>query len=182
MDLFEAIAKRHSYRGPYRDQPVPEADLRRIVQAGLQAPSGKNAQTTNFVIVTQPDLLRQIGRMHTSNPAVQQAKALIACIIDARPEPIYEGHSFQIEDCAAAVENILLAATALGYASCWIDGWLRVEQRAQTIGRLLGLPDGKIIRILLPVGVPAEPWPQKQKLPFEQRAWFNRFGTSADQT
>ena len=51
MDVFEAIAKRHSYRGPFRDRAVPRADLERIVQAGLQAPSGKNAQTTSFVIV-----------------------------------------------------------------------------------------------------------------------------------
>ncbi|MCK4343353.1 MAG: nitroreductase family protein [Phycisphaerae bacterium] len=53
MDVFEAIAKRHSYRGPFKDQPVPRADLQRIVQAGLQAPSGKNAQTTTFVIVDE---------------------------------------------------------------------------------------------------------------------------------
>ena len=46
MDVFEAIARRHSYRESFRDEPVPRADLRRIVQAGLQAPSGKNAQTS----------------------------------------------------------------------------------------------------------------------------------------
>jgi hypothetical protein len=66
--------------------------------------------------------------------------------------------------------------TALGYATVWIDGWLRVENRAATIGKMLGLPAGKIIRVLLPIGVPAETWPQKEKKPFEQRAWFNRFG------
>ena len=65
MDVFEAIAKRHSYRGPYEDRPVPRDDLRRIVQAGLQAPSGKNMQTTRFVIVDEPELVRQIKAKFT---------------------------------------------------------------------------------------------------------------------
>ena len=178
MDLFEAISKRHSYRGPYRDQPVPRNDLRRIVQAGLQAPSGRNMQTTTFVIADEPALVRSIGAMHASNVAVQQAKAFIACVVDVRPEAVYEGHHFQVEDCAAAVENMLLAVTALGYAGVWIDGWLRGEDRAGRIGKLLGLPEGKMIRVLLPVGIPAETWPQKEKRPFAERAWFNRFGAA----
>ncbi len=147
-----------------------------MVQAGLQAPSGKNAQTTRFVIVDDPDLLRQIAAMHESNTAFQQARAMIACILDKQPEAIYEGHNFQIEDCAAAVENILLAVTALGYATVWIDGWLRTKDHAEQIGRILDIPEGKIIRVLLPIGVPGEVWPQKEKMPFGQRAWFNCFG------
>ena len=176
MDLFDAIAKRHSYRGPYRDQPVKREDLRRIVQAGLQAPSGRNAQTTGFVIVDEPDLVRRIAALHASNTAMQQARAYIACIVDKKPEAVYEGISFQVEDCAAAVENMFLAVAALGYATVWIDGWLRLENHAETIGRLLDLPAEKIIRIILPIGVPAESWPQKEKKPFEARAWFNRWG------
>ena len=82
MDLFEAVAKRHSYRGPFRDQSVPRDDLRRIVQAGLQAPSARNVQTTRFVIVDEPELVRRIGSLHTTNPAVQTAPAMIACIVD----------------------------------------------------------------------------------------------------
>lgn len=176
MDLFEAIASRHSYRGPYRDQPVPRADLQRIVQAGIQAPSGRNAQTTAFVVVDEPDLVREIAGLHASNVAVQQARAFIACVVDRQPEPVYEGCSFQVEDCAAAVENMLLVITALGYASVWVDGWLRIGGHAETIGRLLHIPAEKVVRVLLPIGVPAETWPQKEKKPFEQRAWFNRWG------
>ena len=178
MDVFEAIAKRHSYRGAFRDEPVPRTDLTRIVQAGLQAPSGKNAQTTHFVILDDTSLVGKIGAMPSANKAMQQARAMIACIVDRRPEAVYEGHDFQVEDCAAAVENMLLAITGLGYATVWIDGWLRVAGRAETIGELLDLPGGKIIRVLLPIGVPEEAWSQKEKRPFEQRAWFNRYGAS----
>ena len=63
MELFEAIAKRHSYRGPFRDLPVDRADLRHIVEAGLLAPSGKNGQTTTFVIVDDADTVGRISSM-----------------------------------------------------------------------------------------------------------------------
>lgn len=176
MDVFEAIQKRHSYRGPFQQTPIPKEDLRQIVQAGIQAPSGKNMQTTTFVIVDDSALARKIGCLHTSNTAVQQAQAMIACVIDRQPSAIYEGHSFQIEDCAAAVENMLIAIAALGYATVWIDGWLRVEGRAEKIGQMLDVPERKVIRVLLPIGAPTEQWQQKEKKPFEARAWFNRYG------
>ena len=175
MDVFEAIARRHSYRGPFQDQPVPRADLVRIVEAALQAPSGKNAQTTRFVVVDDGDLVARIARLHDTNAAMQQARAFIACIVDREPEAVYEGLAFQVEDCAAAVENMLLAVTALGYATVWIDGWLRVRNRAATIGDWLGVPAGKTIRVILPIGAPVESRVPPEKLPFEKRAWFNRY-------
>ena len=167
MDLFEAIQKRHSYRAGYIDQTVSREDLIKIVQAGIQAPSGCNAQTTSFVIVDDPAVmtkLREIVRV--SSPAV------IACVIDSRP--VYKGMSFNIEDCAAAVENMLLAITALGYASVWLDGVLRGETGVK-VGQLLGVPDTKRVQILLPVGVPVEKGTQRERKPFDERAWFNKY-------
>ena len=176
MELFEAIAKRHSYRGSFAQTPVGREALQKIVQAGLQAPSGKNEQTTRFVIVDDAELLAKIGQMEGANKAVCQAKALIACVIDRQPEATYEGFSFAVEDCAAAVENVLLAVTALGYATVWIDGWLRVAGRADQIGKLLGVPTEKVVRVILPIGTPTQDYKQPAKMPFEQRAWFNKYG------
>jgi len=176
LNLFDAINQRHSYRGPMLADPVPRTDLRRIIQAGLQAPSGRNAQTTEFIIIDDPVLLAKLQAMHPANLAMQQAPAMIACLIDRQPVAVYEGYNFQMEDCAAAVENMLLAITALGYASVWIDGWLRLEQRADRVAQLLMLPSDKKLQILLPIGRPAEHWPQKERKPFAQRAWFNRYG------
>ncbi|MDP8215217.1 MAG: nitroreductase family protein [Candidatus Euphemobacter frigidus] len=173
MELFEAIRRRYSYRGAFEDKEVPREDLKKIVEAGLKAPSGVNGQTTTFIIVDDLVLVREIGMMHLKNRALREARALIACVIDRKPEAIYEGYSFQIEDCAAAVENMLLAITALGYGSVWIDGWLRLEGRAEKIGGLLGVPAEKIVRVILPVGVPVEEGPRKDKKPFGERAWFN---------
>ena len=178
MDVFEAIAKRHSYRGPFAETQIPREHLQQIVQAGVQAPSGKNAQTTDFVIIDDPDTVRNINTMSGANMAMQQARAFIVCIIDKNPDAIYEGFNFQVEDCAAAVENMLLAITGLGYATVWIDGWLRVQNRNEQIGKLIGLPENKIVRIILPLGTPLETRPQKEKEPFERRAWFNQYGKS----
>lgn len=175
MDLFETIARRHSYRGPYKSTPVSGEDLKKIVQAAIVAPSGKNAQTTSFIIIDDKEIIREISSMPGANTAIQQAGAFITCIVDREPDSIYHGFSFQLEDCAAAVENMLLAITALGYASVWIDGWLRLESKAQRISELLELPAGKKIQVLLPIGVPAEIHEQKEKKPFDQRASFNRW-------
>jgi nitroreductase len=174
MDLFDAITKRHSYRGPFLDERVPREHLTRIVEAGLKAPSGCNTQTTTFVIVDHPDIVAPIAAMSTSK-SMQSAKAYIACIYNEVPVPVVAGMSFELEDCCAAVENMLLAITALGYASVWIDGWLRGQGRAERIGELLKLPKGKKIRIILPIGTPAEQAGPPPKKPFSARAWYNSY-------
>ena len=173
MDVFEAVSKRYSYRGKFTDAPVPREDLIKIVLAGIHAPSGKNEQTTSFVIVDDPQLLGQIAQI-VDKPVCHSAKAMIVCVID--PRPVLGDLSFAVEDCAAAVENMLLAITALGYATVWLDGVLRGGGKAAQIARLLAVPGDKSVRILLPLGVAAEPGTQKEKLPFEKRAWFNRYG------
>jgi nitroreductase len=174
MDLFDAIAKRHSYRGEFTAAPVPRADLEKIVQAGIQSPSACNQQVATFVIVDDPRLLGQIAEI-TDKPVCRSAKAIIVCVAD--PRPVFANISFAMEDCAASVENMLLAITALGYASVWLDGVLRTGDRAARVGRLLGVPADKIVSILLPLGIPVEPGQQRERLPFGERAWFNRWGT-----
>ena len=170
MDLFEAIAKRYSYRGEFTDAPVPREDLKKIVQAGIQAPSSKNEQVTSFVIVDDPERLGEIARI-VGRPVCHTARAMIVCASD--PRPVFGQVSFSAEDRAAAVENMLLAVTALGYATVWLDGVLRSGGIAERIGKLLGVPEPLTVRILLPLGVAATPGSQAKKLPFDRRAWFN---------
>jgi nitroreductase len=171
MDVFEAISKRYSYRGEFTDAPVPREDLIKIALAGIHAPSGKNEQTTS--LVDDPELLGQIAQI-VDKPVCRSAKAMIVCVID--PRPVLGDLSFAVEDCAAAVENMFLAITALGYATVWLDGVLRTGGIGARIAQLLGVPDDKSVRILLPLGVAAKPGTQKEKLPFDKRAWFNRYG------
>lgn len=175
MDVFEAIKSRVSYRGIFKDQLIPHEHLVQIVQAGLDAPSGRNAQTTRFVIVDDQELIRKITATLPKRDCFNTCQALILCVVDQHPEQVYESYHFQIEDCAAAVQNMLLAITALGYATVWIDGMLRLERNAENIAKLIRLPDNKKVQILLPLGIPAEEGPRKDKMPFHERAWFNRY-------
>ena len=173
MDLFEAISKRHSYRAEFTGTRISREHLRSIVQAGIDAPTACNAQTVTFMIVDEPDLVKQIGEI-IQKDFVRDAPALIVCLADHRA--VYREMSFAAEDCAAAVENMLLAITALRYASVWLQGALCVEGRAGRIAALLGAPADREVRVLLPVGVPKAKGSPRKKLPFGERVWFNRYG------
>lgn len=173
MEIFDAIEKRHSYRGGFTGKPVSREDLEKIVQAGIQAPSGCNEQTTTFVIVDRHDLIASVADV-LDKKVVHEAGALIVCVVDKRP--VINNWSFAAEDCAAAVENILLAITALGYATVWLQGALYAEQRSEQIARILEVPDNLEVRVVLPIGEPTETAQQKEKLPFDSRAWFNGYG------
>lgn len=170
MEFFEALSKRHSYRGEFGDTLIARSDLERIVDAGIRAPSGCNAQTTRFVIVDAPETLSAIASL-VDRPFMNTCKAMIVCVVDHRV--VYEDMSFGVEDCAAAVENMLLAITASGYASVWLDGMLRKNGIANKVARILGIPADLDVRVLLPVGVPKEDRPQRDRMPFGDRAWFN---------
>jgi nitroreductase len=174
MDLFEAIEKRYSYRGEFKPVPVPREPLQKIVAAGIRAPSACNQQVVSFVIVDDPALLEKIAKT-LDRPVCYTAKAMIVCIYD--PRPVYHEMSFAQEDCGAAVENMLLAIAALGYATVWLDGVLRVEDRAERVGRLLEVPEERTVAVVLPLGVALEPGTQRERLPFGERAWFNHYGS-----
>ena len=173
MDVFEAIKRRHSYRKGFAAQAVPTGDIRKIIEAGLRAPSGYNAQSTSFVIVDDRGLIAEIVRIMARDD-LQAAPVIVVVVMG--PQNPEKNLYFGIEDYSAATENILLAVTALGYATVWIDGVLRRENRAEQIGRLLHVPDEHIVRVILPIGVPNQPGTQNEKKSFAERAWFNRFG------
>jgi nitroreductase len=165
MDLFEAVKERFSYRGKFQNITVPEEDLKKIVQAAMDAPSGNNLQTTRFIIVNDKGLIQEIASV-VEKEYMKTAQAII--VFAAEKETAYS-----IEDCAAAVENALLAVTALGYTSVWIDGALRRKNRAETIAAFVNVPNQFIVRVILPLGRPAEPPKRKTKKPFSERAYFN---------
>ncbi len=149
MDLFEAIRTRRSVRR-YTGAPIPREHLEQIVDAARLAPSGHNKQPWEFIVVTRRDL---IEKLTIAAEWMDKAGAIIAVVMD--PSTTYWR-----EDGAAAIQNMLLAATALGYGSCWLEGYtLRFEEELKQI---LNVPKPLRLKSLIPLGVPAE-WPQKEK-------------------
>jgi len=95
MELFDAIYRRHSYRGAFRPGPVPEADLLKIAEAGVRAPSGCNKQTTHICVVNDPEKLRAVAEL-LPRPVVQTAQAILVIVTDSRPA--YGDMSFKPQD------------------------------------------------------------------------------------
>ena len=174
MNTIEAISGRFSYRGSYQNAPVPREHQKLILQAGLDAPSGCNKQTTSLIAVDDPQILAQFREIINNTPA-NTCTAMI-CVL-TRKIIAYDDRTFYIQDYSAAIQNMLLAIHDLGYASCWYEGRAtgpdRIGHRMQEI---LGVPEEYELVCFLPIGVAADPVKRVQKKPFEERAWFNGFG------
>lgn len=171
MELMEAIRARKSYRNVFEDAPVPRADLREILEAGIAAPSGCNMQTTELIGVDDPALVRRLAEIYGREWA-KTAPAAVLVLTKETMSP--SGVSYHVHDYSAATENMLLAIAAKGYASVWIEGQIRGEP-AKEMGRLLGVPEDLTVAVYLPLGVPAKPMGHAVKKPFEERAWLNGY-------
>ena len=173
MNMLDVIASRRSYRGKYLPTPVPREHLTAIMQAGLDAPSGCNKQTTSIIAVDDPEILAQL-RAQIDPPVAETAPAWI-CVLTQRIIA-YRDRCFAVQDYSAAIENMLLAIVALGYQSCWYEGHITDADRiGDKMARILGVPEDYELVCLLPVGVAADPVKGPKKKAFEERAWFNGF-------
>ena len=153
MEALEAIQKRRSVRS-YTGAPIPRVDLEAIIDAGRMAASGNNKQPWEFIVVTDRAM---IDKLKIASQWMEQAGAIIAVVMDPASR-------WWQEDGSAAIENMLIAGTALGYGSCWLEGY--TLPRETEFKALLGIPDGKRLLSLVPIGVPTE-WPTQEKKPLQ---------------
>ena len=144
------------------------------MQAGLDAPSGCNKQTTSLIAVDDPALLAKLHAV-IDPPLGETAPAMI-CVLTQKIIA-YRDRTYYVQDYAAAIQNMLLAIEDLGYASCWVEGHITdVDRIGDKMAAILGVPEGYELICYLPVGIPAEECKLVEKQPFEERAWFNGFG------
>jgi nitroreductase len=147
-DRLTVLFARRSIR-IYTDEPVSEADLKSLLEAGMAAPSGSNRKPWHFVAVTERETLRALAEAHPYGKMVAKAGAAIAVC----GEPNVS--KWWVQDCSAATENILIAAVALGLGAVWV-GCHGSPEREQAIRGVLGIPDSISVLSLLAVGHPAE--------------------------
>jgi nitroreductase len=164
MDLFEALEKRASVRSFVKCE-VPEADLERIVDAGRRAPSGRNRQPWEFIIIREPETIAKLGKIQD---CIAQASAAIAVVMDEQASQYWK------EDAGAAIENMLLATVALGYASLWVEGYVLMHE--QYGKEALGVPEGRRLLAILPIGKPAGSPVQAQKKALTEIVHRERYG------
>ena len=173
MNVLDAIRSRHSYRGKYQPTPVPRSDLETIMQAGLDAPSGCNRQTTSLIAVDDPAVLQRLREV--IHPPVAETAPAAICVLTRRI-CAYRDKCFAVQDYSAAIQNMLLAIVELGYQSCWFEGHITDDDRiCDKMARVLNLPEEYELVCFLPVGVAESSPSAPPKKPFSERAWFNSF-------
>ena len=156
MNAIEAIITRCSVRR-FTDAPVNPDLVEKLLQAAMAAPSAHNEQPWHFIVVDDRQVLTKITAVHPYAQMLNQAPlALCVCgDLNLEKEP---GSNFWIQDCAAATENILLAANALGLGSCWVGVYPR-QQRVDVIRQLFNAPENIVPFSLIALGYAADPKP-----------------------
>lgn len=151
-DLIDVIYSRRSIR-KYKDTPVSKEILETLLKAAMSAPTATNAQPWEFVVITDPETLAELRR---STPFARiNAPAAISVLGSERMQRNKTGDKFWVQDCSAATENILLAATALGLGTVWV-GIHPITLFTRPVARILNLPQGVKPLNLIFVGYPDE--------------------------
>jgi nitroreductase len=151
MDTLDAIFTRRSIR-KYTDRPVPEELVTGLLKAAMAAPSAGNEQAWQFIVIRDRTLLDAIPKFHPYAAMIKFAPVAILVCGDLTLEK-YKG--CWVQDCSAAAQNLLLAATAQGLGAVWTAVY-PMEDRVTGMRKLLSLPEHVISLSLIPVGYPAE--------------------------
>ena len=158
MEAMDAIFTRRSIR-KYTPEPIPKDVIERLLKAAMSAPSAGNEQPWHFVVIRDRQALDAIPEFHPYASMMRQVSvAILVCGEPALEK--YRGH--WMLDCAAATQNILLAAHARGLATVWV-GIYPETNRIADIRKLLALPELIIPLSLIPIGYPAEQVPQPKR-------------------
>jgi nitroreductase len=169
MEALEVIGSRRSIR-KYTPKEVGEDVVRLLLAAAMAAPSAGNAQPWYFGVIDDRQLLQRIGIMHPNAEMAKDAPLAILACGDVSLEK-YAGN--WPLDCAAAVQNLLLAAHAVGLGGVW-TGVYPDPQRMQDFRELLGLPDNIMPHTFVPLGYPAERVAREYRFQ-ESRIFRNRW-------
>ncbi len=151
MDVLEAIHTRRSIR-KFQEQPVAGQQIEKLLRAAAMAPSARNAQPWHFVVFTERHLLDRVPEV---NPNAWMARDAPAAILVCGDLSLELSPGYWPVDCAAAVQNILLAAHGLGLGAVWTGIYPR-QERIDGFRRLLNLPEPVIPHSLVVLGYPAE--------------------------
>ncbi len=154
MDVLEAIRKRRSIRR-YSSDPVSEEDVRELLTAAVWAPSAGNAQPWKFIVVRDPALKEKLVAVAHGQRFIAEAPVIVVVCADVgRARRAYGERGatlYCLQDTAAAIQNMLLAATAKGLGTCWVGAF--DEEKAREV---LALPPSLRAVALIPVGRPRE--------------------------
>jgi len=152
-ELWWPIRQRRSVRS-FRPEEVPVELLTSLLQAACLAPSAGNLQPWRFYVVRAPNVKRALARAARQAFVAQAPVVIVVCAMLEQSASVYGDRGrylYCLQDTAAALENLLLAAAATGLGACWVGAF--VEEEAS---RALGLSGGIRPVALVPLGYAAE--------------------------
>lgn len=158
--VIQNILQRKSVRS-YAGRPVEQEKVEVLLEAGMAAPSGKNAQPWDFIVITRRDLLDEMAEKLPYAKMLKDAPVAIVVCADRTKSPYW------YVDCSAATQNILLAAEALGLGAVWTATY-PYRDRMDVVKELCGLPGSYDSLCIIPVGYPARENKPKDKYDAEK--------------
>jgi nitroreductase len=154
MDLFEAIEKRHACRTFDPDKDIDDKLVNKLIEAGKMAPSAGGLQDQRFTVVKDIETKKKIAQS-ANQEFLSEASVIIVVSSDIKVIEAKYGERgrnlYAAQDVAASVQNIFLAATALGLGACWVGGF-----DEQKVKEDLKLPGSCHPMTLLPIGYSLE--------------------------
>ncbi|MGQ9477861.1 MAG: nitroreductase family protein [Candidatus Bipolaricaulia bacterium] len=147
-DFFEVVKGRRSVR-EFTNEPVSEQELEKILEAGRWAPSGKNTQPWTFVLVKSKKKREALAALSRQKELIESVPVCLAVLLDR--ERGYDRDK-DMQGIGACVENMFLAAHALGLGACWVGG---ISGSKEEAAKVLGLGENEELVLLLLIGHPA---------------------------
>jgi nitroreductase len=154
---MDILFERKSVR-KYTDEDIKKDDLRYILHAAMSAPTARNTRCYFFIVVRNKETHKKIAAIHRAAQMILQAP--LAILVVGNQSIAFEGYLPQ--DCAAATQNILLAAAAKGYGSVWC-GVYSNKERSEGIERLFRLPQNIKAFSIVVIGKPIDKSTQKNR-------------------
>lgn len=173
MDVFEAIRTRRSTRR-YKPEDVSDEQVKKLLEAAIMAPSAGNMQPWDFIVVRDEGQKKALARAALGQMFVASAPVVIVvCANKPRTARRYGSRGSELyclQDTAAATQNILLAATAMGLAGCWVGAFNEEEA-----SRVLDLPSQVRPVAILPIGVPGESPRMPPRIPLSEITHYDHW-------
>lgn len=169
MEIMEAIRTRRSIR-KYEDKPISEEMIRKMLKAAMMAPSAGNAQPWRFIVINERERLDAMKGIHPHLSMVTQAQLGILICGDLSLEKF---PGYWVQDCSAAMQNMLLAIHGMGLGAVW-TGIYPMQDRIDAVKTMFALPESVIPLGFVPMGYPAQS-PKSESRYREDRVHYNSF-------
>lgn len=168
-DIYEIIKTRRSVRS-FRDKPVDEESLKRILEAGRLAPSAHNAQEYKFVVVQDIEKRKALAKAASEQRFIAEAPVIIVAVSLNPKHLMSSGVPAYAADLAIAIDHMTLAAVQEELGTCWIGAFNQDE-----VKRILNIPAQYKVAALLPLGTPYDEPGVKSRKSLKELVCYENF-------